>query len=122
VKYRGLNRVRVLDFHEMLTEEAGTIGHGGNSGFQAINLAVQFGAKKIILVGFDMNLGQGMHWHGKHPSKLNNPNVKNVAHWRRRLDAVAPQIAAVGVQVLNASPVSALTAYPKMTFEEALRC
>jgi hypothetical protein len=76
---------------EILVEEAGAIGWGGNSGFQALNLAVQFGAARIVLVGFDMTRLNGIHWHGPHPSRLNNP-----------------------------SPVSALAAYPKVSLEEAL--
>src|SRR5690606_24056968 len=34
--------------------EPGLIHYGSNSGFQAVNLALQFGAKVIRLVGFDM--------------------------------------------------------------------
>ena len=30
------------------------IHYGSNSGFQAVNLAILFGAKRIVLVGFDM--------------------------------------------------------------------
>lgn len=107
---------------EVLRDEPGVIGDGGNSGFQAINLAVQFGASKIILVGFDMRIDAGIHWHGRHGRGLNNPTELNVTKWRRVLDAVAPQIASLGVRVINCSPVSALAAYPKMTFLEALQC
>lgn len=105
---------------DIITEVPGHVGAGGNSGFQALNLAVQFGARTIILVGFDMHIGAGVHWHGKHPPGLNNPGPATVARWRAKLDAQAARVAALGVTVLNASPGSALTAYPKMTLEEAL--
>lgn len=107
---------------EILTGEPGVIGDGGNSGFQALNLAVQFGASKIVLVGFDMRRDLGVHWHGKHERGLNNPRDEHFAHWRRALDGAAAKLAELGVQVINASPVSALQAYPTMTFPEALRC
>lgn len=97
-----------------------TIGWAGNSGFHCLNLAVQFGCKKIILVGFDMTVEQGLHWHGEHPAGLNNPKRGNVARWRRATDNAAKVIAGAGVTVINCSPVSALENYPKMGFEEAL--
>lgn len=104
-----------------MTAQAGVIGGGGNSGFQAVNLAAQFGVREIILVGFDMHLGDGVHWHGRHPPGLNNPRASTVARWRERLDAQAARLARLGITVLNASPTSALTAFPKTTLEAALR-
>lgn len=95
---------------------------GGNSGFQALNLAVQFGAKRIILVGFDMRLDHGVHWHGPHGKGLNNPRDPLFASWRDALNGAAPTLAALGVEVLNASAISALTAYPIMDLREAVGC
>ena len=46
------------------------IGHGSHSGFQAVNIAVNFGAKLIGLVGYDYC---GDHWHEDHPRALRNP-------------------------------------------------
>lgn len=100
----------------------GTVGWAGNSGFHALNLAVQFGAAKIILLGFDMTIAHGVHWHGKHPAGMNNPNERNVARWRRCIDAAAAPIAAMGIKVINASAISALANYPKMSLQEALEC
>jgi len=98
----------------------GTVGWGGNSGFHSLNLAVQFMARKIILVGYDMTLAHGVHWHGAHPKGMNNPNEGNVVRWRRNIDAAAEVIAALGIRVINASPISALSQYPKMSLTEAL--
>jgi hypothetical protein len=104
----------------LLVGTFGEIGWGGNSGFGAINLAVQFGARRIILVGFDMRIDKGIHWHGPHKGGLTNPNAKNVERWRRVIEEAAPILGALGVEVINASPVSALGAYPKMSFTEAI--
>lgn len=98
----------------------GTVGWAGNSGFHCLNLAVQFQAAKIILVGFDMTIAHGVHWHGKHPSGMNNPTERNAERWRRCIDAAADLIAAMGIAVINASPISALVNYPKMGLLEAL--
>ena len=104
----------------LLTSTPGEIGWGGNSGFSALNLAVQFGCKRIILVGMDMRIDQGLHWHGKHSPGLNNPTEETTRRWRRVIDGQAPALQALGVEVVNVSPHSALHAYPKMTLEEAL--
>lgn len=100
----------------------GGIGWGGNSGFQAVNLAAQFGCRRIVLVGFDMRVDFGVHWHGNHPGRMNNPTEARVRKWAQRMDAAAADLAEFGVTVINASEISALLAYPKMKFEEAVAC
>lgn len=104
----------------LVTDEIGTVGWGGNSGFHCLNLAVQFRAAKILLVGMDMTTTHGIHWHGKHPVGMNNPTPRNVERWRRAVDGAARVIAPLGIKVINCSPISALQNYPKMTVEEAL--
>ena len=120
VRYPALQWV-LCDRHreDLVLDKPGQIGWGGNSGFHALNLAVQFGAKKIILVGYDMHLNAGIHWHGPH-EKINNPTSHNVKRWRKAVDDVAPVLVKHGVKVINASLISALQNYPKMTFEQAL--
>lgn len=95
------------------------IGWGGNSGFGALNLSVQFGAKRIILVGFDMNLENGSHWHGDHTGPLGNPREGNIARWRRVFDEAFYQLKSIGVEAINTSLTSSLRNYPRLTFEEA---
>jgi hypothetical protein len=117
----GIHRVKVQrNRDQLLVAELGVIGWGGNGGFQALNLAVQFGARRIILVGYDMRLDKGLHWHGRHPAGLNNPTDKNVARWRRAVDDAAPALRALGIEVINTSMESALGNYPKMSLGEAL--
>ncbi|TJV20605.1 MAG: hypothetical protein E5Y04_31665 [Mesorhizobium sp.] len=119
----GLRRVALERGSDRLQlDRPGTIGSGGNSGFQALNLAVQFGARKVILVGYDMRIDLGIHWHGKHPRLMNNPSTKNVERWRRCLDNAAEMLAHLGIAVINCSPVSTLSRFPKMSLEEALAC
>ncbi len=106
--------------HDRIVTRPGFIGDGRNSGFQAINLAVQFGAARIVLTGFDMWLDRGIHWHGPHGRALNNPGAAQLAKWRRIVDAAAGDLAALGIDVINATPGSALTAYRFASLEEAL--
>ena len=98
----------------------GEIGWGGNSGFHAINLAVQFRVGKIILVGYDMQLAGGLHWHGPHGGRCSNPTEPNVPRWRRVVDAAHETVKDQGIKGFNCSPVSALTQWPKCTLAEAL--
>lgn len=117
----GIRRVKVVRNQDMLlTGTLGVIGWGGNSGFQALNLAVQFGARRIALVGYDMRLDLGSHWHGAHGQGLNNPTAPNVDRWRRVTDAASEIITMLGVQVFNLSPISSLVNFPKMSLDEVL--
>lgn len=91
------------------------VGGGGNSGFQIINLLCQLQVAGIALLGVDMDASAPTHWHGPHwswggPSTV---SADNMIKWRARLDEAAPDIRACGVQVVNISPLSALTAFER---------
>lgn len=98
----------------------GYLGWGGNSGFHAINLAAQWGAKRLILVGFDMRVDRGNHFFGDHPYTHNKPTAGACEKWAKHLDKQASVLTGRGIEVINCSPVSALTAFPKMSLEAAL--
>lgn len=104
----------------LVLQPRGRIGWGGHGGFHAINLAVQFGAKRLLLVGFDMRIDKGLHWHGAHPRGLNNPSRPTVDRWRVALDGLAEKFRKLGIEVINCSAASSLTAYQKMELIEAL--
>lgn len=104
--------------HDLILSE-GLVGSGMNSGFQALNLALHFGARRIILVGYDFTLQHGHHWHGRHQDGLNNPTAAGVDVWRAHLDRQAPLLEALGVDLRVASPYSTLTAYRRMSWEDA---
>lgn len=108
--------------NELKIGTLGQLGAGGNSGFQALNLAVQFGVYKILLIGFDMRVDLGEHWHPRHYPPLSNPHPNdNIPRWRKAIDGAADTLKILGVDVLNCSAVSLLKAYPRMTVQEALR-
>lgn len=98
----------------------GRIGWGGNSGFQALNLAAVLGCRRIVLVGYDMHLEDGPHWHGRHDGPLNNPLPGKVSQWIQRLDGAAVELRERGIEVINASLNSALTGFRKAPFAVAL--
>ncbi len=93
---------------------------GGNGGYQACNIAYHLGAARILLLGFDMHDGGGkVHWHGRHED-LNNPDAVNYGSWLAAYPALARDLKAKGVEVINCSPGSALDCFPKARLEEVL--
>jgi hypothetical protein len=105
----------------ILTDVAGRVGDGRNSGFQAINLAIQFGADRILLIGFDAHGGAGVHWYGRNLGRdMRNPRDRSYLIWRNALHKQEPLLKKLGVDVVNASRDSAIVCFPKMTVEQAL--
>ena len=102
----------------LLVDQPMAIGSGGNSGFQALNLAVQFGASRVLLLGFDM---RGEHWYGRNNwDRANNPSSNNFKRWIKALDGVYDQLQMLGVEVRNCSAVSVLTKYKKTNMEDGV--
>ncbi len=92
---------------------------GRNSGFQALNLAILAGAKRIILLGFDGKVGADgkTHWFGSHP----RPTPDAAYHlYRQAMSAALRDIESAGVTVLNCSANSAIDTFPKIDLEVAL--
>jgi hypothetical protein len=120
-KLFNLSQVKLKPRAEVLTKEKGVIGAGlrtggGHSGFQAINLAVQFGAKRILLLGFDMVGGRRL----AHEQGVAKQMSSRVNEWRKAMDGIAPQFVQLGVEVVNCTRGSALKAYPTASLEDAL--
>lgn len=104
----------------MFDDPGHRIGWGSNGGFQAINLAGQMGVARIVLIGFDMSLERGVHWHGSHPAGLNNPRQSQVDRWRIELDAQAPVLEKRGIDVVIGSPHSRLTAFRRQPLQDVI--
>jgi hypothetical protein len=122
-EFSSLHRVEIENpgSDDLLVERPSYVGAGGNSGFQAMNLAIQFGAVRIMLIGIDCNLSNGEHWHGRHHYQLNNPAESNVRRWKRAFDGAAGRLMSLGIDVVNCSPTSSLQNYPKLSISEALK-
>jgi hypothetical protein len=89
---------------------------GGNSGYQAINLAYLWGAKRIILLGFDCKPVDGKdHWFGQHEKGLTQ--VQPYQLWLNNFTQLAKDLQARGVEVINASPDTALQCFNKAKIE-----
>lgn len=96
-----------------------TVAWNQNSGAAAISLAVHAGAKRIFLLGFDMNLIKDtQHWHSEYRT---NGGRSKALPFDRHLKGF-PQIAAdamiLGVEIINVCPSSAITVFKKATLKE----
>lgn len=96
----------------------GIIATGGNSGFQAINLAVQRGAKKIIMLGYDMGFSSKKHWwDGEIKRESRYSNYDGPDGWIEKFKKAAKIIP---VPVVNVSRETALTCFPRANIEDVL--
>ena len=92
---------------------------GSNSGYQAINLAVHLGARKIVLLGYDMSPANGQHhWFGAHPYP--NATVPPYSLFLKCFETLVTPLRTAGVEVLNATRRTVLHAFERRSLEEAL--
>lgn len=96
----------------------GRIGWGGNSGYAAMQLAYQFGARRIVMLGYDQTDQHGPHWHGEHPDGYRKGF--NWPMWAERFAEAARDFTQLGVEVLNCSRHTTLACFPLATVEEVL--
>lgn len=95
-----------------ISRDPGQLSWNLSSGACAINLAVHFGVKRIVLLGFDMHKGpsgeKGWHTNRVVLDAKSNPYPSFLKPFPR----IAADLAKLGVEVVNACPGSALTVWP----------
>jgi hypothetical protein len=120
-KGRGLSREPQLYLH-----------HGHGSGYQLLGMAHRAGARRVVLLGYDLKyapdyngtmrrIGSGpRHFFGEYPPELQHwPKVavRDGVHFEmiRIYNETAKYLSETGpAEVINCSPGSALTAFPMM--------
>lgn len=99
-----------------LSTDPKRVHSGGNSGYQAINLALHLGAQRVVLLGYDMHNHSGKsHWFGDHPKNFANRNG-NPDRFIAAFRTIQP--GAYGLEILNCSRTTALDAFPRVALEE----
>ena len=95
----------------------GYIRHGGNSGYQAVQLAIAMGASRILLLGFDMRPGR---WFGDYPASVNKNG--NHAEWCETFGALARcgALEEMGVEIINCTPDSAMECFDRQNLRDIL--
>ncbi len=116
VEYIPKDRNKVLGIHTDSTK----ISWNYNSGAAAITLAAHLGAKKIVLLGFDMGGGPGKetHFHTEHKPYLNReiPFWKHLAGFPK----IKEDADRMGIEIINCSPDSAIKEFEKKNIMEVL--
>lgn len=87
------------------------IRDGHHSGYQAINVAVQLGASRIVLLGYDMH---GGHFFGKHPDGTVPPHQLCL----RAFDTLVGPLKSAGIEVINCTRKTALAVFPNRRLED----
>jgi len=99
-----------------ITRDNTKVAWNNNSGSAAISLAAHLGAKRIILLGFDMCLDpkRVSHWHGGHGTGRKPPNFNRHLTGFPKIKEDAQEM---DIQIINASPNSAILEFPKVPVE-----
>lgn len=93
---------------------------GYNSGYQAINLAIHFKPKRLILVGYDMkDAADGRHnIAGDHPAEIKRPT--NFVLFREHMKTLLKPLEDLGITVYNCTIDTELTCFPKKELTDVL--
>jgi hypothetical protein len=84
-----------------------------------MNLALHWGARRFVLVGYDMGpAGRRSHFFGDHPKGLRNESPWNL--FVRNFGAIAEDCKRLGLEVVNTSPISRLRCFPQASLINAL--
>jgi hypothetical protein len=91
---------------------------GKNSGHSAIMLALQMGATRIYLAGFDMGFVDGRaHWHPEHPVPSSEANY--TTRFRPDLELLAKSMSSRGIVIAAVTP--SMAQIPHVPLEEAVK-
>lgn len=86
--------------------------HGRNSGHGAIALAAKFGARRIILLGYDCQYTGGKrHWFGDHKKGMGN--AEKLPNWPNEFARLALRLKKEGREVINCTRETALTCFTR---------
>ncbi len=104
-----------------LSSDPSELSNGKNSGYQAINLAVHLGAKRIVLLGYDMQSAKDgrTHFFGEHKGALNK-GAAPFEWWIANFASMVQPAKALGVSIINCTGRTALACFPRMALVDAL--
>lgn len=123
-RFPNVEYVRAKSLSTLNLSDERWIGTGGNSAFQALNLAILGGAVRVVLLGVDLQpTGGRAHWHADHPhvNRLTNPSGPTYEIWLKAFNMAAQQLAQTNVEFIQASEQTALRSWPRMDIKTALK-
>lgn len=135
--FADMKRVKQLTRNNSLlgihTKTQDQIRWNQNSGAASINLAILLGAAKVVLLGFDFKtdrkhgLREGHNWHDFHNQKAAPAQDIYETKFLKGFKCIARDLEKLNnggwhrkVEILNATPGSALDVFPRVSLGEAL--
>lgn len=108
--------------HSGFDDNRKNLRSGNNSAYACIHLLAHLGARKIVLLGVDMRHGAGgrTHFHDGHGLLHQEETMTRLMV--PFFDTLAAPLAERGIEVINASPQSALTTWPRCSLDEGIAC
>lgn len=117
---RNIKRMK-RDNKEGLSKKEDTICWNHNSGAAAIDFAVHLGAKRILLLGFDMKpLGGRTHWHEGFQNYLKPTGDIVFERFLKVFPQLAKDAENRGIEILNVNKDSAIEVFKKVSLKEVL--
>lgn len=91
---------------------------GGHGGYQAINLAVHFGAQQLVLLGYDFQPADdgSHHYFGEHPDRSHT----RYDQWQQMYLDLPSQLIPLGVTIINATRRTALQGISPVSLDVVL--
>lgn len=101
-----------------ISDDPAKVRWNWNSGAAAISVAANAGAKRIILVGFDMHsVPSHSHWHNEYGHPKRPPFKTHLGGFKQiSIDAKRR-----GIEIINACPDSAIPHFPKCNVSDIIK-
>lgn len=103
---------------EGLEENPAGVRNGRNSGYQAINVAVHLGARRVVLLGFDLTNGPRGRRH--HYEDRDAPGALPFEMFLRHFASIRAPLDALGIDVINCSPITVLQTFRRAALAATL--
>lgn len=123
-KRYGINHIKGK-WADGLSTDPWCIHYHHGSGPQMVNLALHYGVKTMVLLGWDMRYPPrgNRHYFGEYPKELQHwpktgPNGEFTG-LIKEMETIKPTD--YGIEIINCTPESALTCFPMMTLADFLR-
>ena len=120
LKYEGLNYIEERWIDGLSTDKSYIAAHHG-TGPQLINIALHYGAKKMLLIGWDMRHSGKRHYFGEYP-KVMQHTTKNLGPDGELIGLIKEMetinASDYGIEIINCTPGSALKHFPMGDLED----
>lgn len=116
----GLNYIEERWEPGLSTDPTYICAHHG-TGPQVVNLALHYGCKVMLLIGWDMRYREKRHYFGEYPEPLQHfpknlgPNGEFIG-LIKEMETIVPED--YGIEIYNCTPDSALTCFPMARIED----